>query len=225
MRQDLLSIRPRLFTAAAALLCLVFLASLPARPDADTADPKSVLRLHVLANSDSAADQELKLTVRDRLLASLEDGISRAFSDPLSVSREQLMAYVLAHREDLEREAEACMAAHGVSYGAAVEIGRAWFPDRRLNGTLYPGGEYDAIRVLLGKAEGHNWWCVLYPPLTLPGAIEEAPKTDVPSGHEKDADSAGDSVAGPPRPLLLPAGDENGKPDIRIRLRLLDWIR
>ena len=143
--------------AAIAMLVLLLLAAvLPQRATAWT-QRDDVLRLHIVANSDSAADQRVKLLVRDAILAGM----------PASASRAEAEAYVLRHGKELLHSAEATLSENGFAYGAQLLLGSSAFPDRTYDGVLFPAGEYRALRVVLGRGMGQNFWCVLFPPLCI----------------------------------------------------------
>lgn len=132
-----------------------------------TALSDSVLRLHVLANSDEQADQELKLKVRDRVLeeadAILADGLT------LEETKKQLA-------ENLARLAEAgaeAVAEEGYDYSVSASIEQTWFPTKEYQDFSLPAGEYQALRIVIGEGLGRNWWCVVYPPLCM-GAVSES---------------------------------------------------
>ena len=122
--------------------------------------PEQPFRLHVIANSDSAVDQAVKLEVRDAVLAASADiaGCQNA---------EDAEAYVAAHVQDIEAAANAVLRENGMPYTAHAQIGTFPFPDREYAGVLYPAGDYRALRVVLGEGEGQNWWCVMFPPLCI----------------------------------------------------------
>lgn len=122
-----------------------------------------VLRFHILANSDSPADQSLKLDVRDLLLARIQ-------KDLPSPTREELLAYIQANRQNLTETAERYMASRGFPYSAQIRTERCYFSTRACKNVTFPCGFYDSIRILLGEGRGHNWWCVLYPPLSFSGS-------------------------------------------------------
>ena len=118
---------------------------------------EGVLRLHVIANSDSEPDQSAKLAVRDAILPLFET----------ASSYEDARAYLLAHGRELQRTAEGVLQARGLDYGVQLSLGSELFPDRVYDTVAFPAGAYDALCVRLGRAEGHNWWCVLFPPLCI----------------------------------------------------------
>lgn len=125
----------------------------------------NVLRLHILADSDSDEDQRLKLMVRDALLGS---GI---FSSAESLLEAEIIAE--ERLDDITDIAEEVLRGNGCDDKVTAEIADVDFDDRVYGGLTMPGGRYRALRIKIGKAEGHNWWCVMYPPLCLPAACED----------------------------------------------------
>lgn len=116
------------------------------------------LRLHVLANSDSPLDQQLKLEVRDQVIALLEERLATA------ADKEEAMSLVTAALPEIEQACCQYLASR-VDYQAAAGLEVAAFPAINYNGLVFASGDYDALRVVLGAGEGRNWWCVLFPPL------------------------------------------------------------
>jgi stage II sporulation protein R len=124
----------------------------------------SVVRLHVLANSDTDEDQALKLLVRDEVLrvtAPMLDGCT---------SREQAERILGEHAEEIAAAAQAVVEEQGYDYPVSVLLGREEYPTRNYENCCFPSGSYVSLRVCIGKAEGQNWWCVLFPPLCLSAA-------------------------------------------------------
>lgn len=124
----------------------------------------SVLRLHILANSDNEEDQRLKLCVRDALLE--QSGELFACVDSL----EEAEAAAEAELHEIERIARETLESQGSSQTVTAKLVDTHFDERFYDGLTMPAGDYKALRVELGEAEGHNWWCVMYPPLCLPAA-------------------------------------------------------
>ena len=124
----------------------------------------SMIRLHVLANSDTDADQALKLKVRDAVLEYVKD-IEAKDIDEAYIKTEKSIS-------DLECVAEDVIKGEGYDYSVRVELGEEKYPEREYDGFYLPEGTYTSLRVLIGKAEGQNWWCVLYPPLCTATASE-----------------------------------------------------
>lgn len=119
----------------------------------------SILRFHVLANSDSDEDQNLKLQVKAMLLDYMADELANA------ADSDAVRTYVQKHGDELETAAEDYMASKGYSYQAKVSLAQEYFPTKTYGDMTFPCGTYEALRVILGEGEGHNWWCVLYPPM------------------------------------------------------------
>lgn len=118
-----------------------------------------VFRLHVIANSDSVEDQNLKYKVRDALL----DYMNSICSDVSS--KEDAMNIASEHLKDFKAIAENVIYENNYTYPVSVEIGKYDFPTKNYGDVSIPAGIYDALRVKIGKASGKNWWCVMFPPL------------------------------------------------------------
>ena len=118
---------------------------------------RDVLRLHVIAESDSEEDQALKLKVRDAVLECTADAVSecRSFDDAYTAVEEM--------REEIEKKAAECVRANGGDCTVRVELGREEFPRRDYGNAVFPAGVYPSLRVILGEGNGKNWWCVLFP--------------------------------------------------------------
>lgn len=128
-----------------------------------------VLRLHILANSDSDEDQALKLKVRDAVVGYAEE----LFSD--TQSKEQAMAQAQQQLDALEQIAEQVLRENGCTDSVKASVDHTFFPTKEYdNGTRLPAGFYDALRLEIGAAQGRNWWCILYPTLCLGGSIEQS---------------------------------------------------
>ena len=134
----------------------------------------SVFRLHVIANSDSQEDQNLKYIVRDNLINYMNEK-SKDFS-----SKEDVISYSKEHISDLKQIAEDTIKSQGFNYPVTVEIGNYEFPTKNYGDISFPSGFYDALRVKIGNAKGKNWWCVMFPPLcfinTSTGIVPDSSK-------------------------------------------------
>lgn len=127
---------------------------------------REVFRFHVLANSDSGEDQELKLKVRDAVLAYMKSDMKNgAAGNPDEPSAEETKQWARDHLDEIERTAEETIREEGYSYGAKAMVQMCHFPDKTYGDITFPEGSYEALRIEIGKAKGHNWWCVLYPNL------------------------------------------------------------
>jgi len=120
---------------------------------------EDVIRLHVLANSDSTADQQLKLKVRDAIITYLAPYLEQVSEKDVARS------IVLAHQNQLLDVAKQVLVMNGADDLVTLETGMYDFPIKSYGNFVLPAGKYEAVRVLIGRAEGKNWWCVLFPPL------------------------------------------------------------
>lgn len=165
---------------------------------------ENLIRLHVVADSNSAEDQQIKLQVRDAITAKLE-----TFMDDFS-DLETAKAYLQAHLPELEKIANDTLKAAGNGCRAVVTLAKEAFPTREYDTFTLPAGIYESLRVTIGSGEGKNWWCVVFPSLCASATTD---------GFEDTAVSAGfsDRVA----------GTLTGKQEYRIRFFLLDcfgWV-
>ena len=142
---------------------------------------QDVLRMHVIANSDSVEDQAVKLKVRDAVLEAGED----LFDGTLTAEgAEQVLESDI---ERLQNAAQTVLTENGFDYGVRVEIGKDYFNTRTYDGEVtLPAGEYEAVRVILGEGKGQNWWCVMFPPMCLPAAEADTEISDVLTQNEED---------------------------------------
>lgn len=159
---------------------------------------QQIIRLHVVAHSDQAADQALKLQVRDAVLAETDALLSGPTDAQEALSR---LGQALP---SLEQTAAETVAQAGYPYAVAVSLEDRWFPTRQDAGGALPAGTYQTLRVVIGAGQGHNWWCVLFPALSLPAASEPT----VPTGS-----------LGSQNLLVLDAE----APGYTLRFRTLEW--
>ena len=139
-----------------------------------------VLRLHVVANSDSAADQALKLQVRDAVLVQATP-LLEGLHDP-NAAEEAL----LPHLDELALAGKAVLAQAGCHDTVSVSVEDQWFPTRNYDTFSLPAGNYRALRVVIGEGMGQNWWCVVFPPLCLASVTEEVVETAANAGLSGD---------------------------------------
>ena len=128
---------------------------------------ENVLRLHILANSDSEEDQALKLSVRDAVLRATEAEFAA------SESRKETMEVAARLLPKIQTAAENTLEAAGCADTVRVSMVNMYFETREYDGRILPAGYYDAVRIELGAAQGHNWWCVLFPQLCIGTAAEQ----------------------------------------------------
>ena len=149
---------------------LIFIGLMPVHGENEIYD--SVLRLHVLANSDSEEDQALKLRVRDAILASsaeIFEGCS---------TKEEAIEKINSAIPSLTQTAKNTISEAGYDYTVRIELSEEEYPTRNYESFCFPSGSYTSLRVLIGEAEGQNWWCVLFPPLCLSAATEKSAAED-----------------------------------------------
>lgn len=160
---------------------------------------RDIVRLHIIANSDSAEDQALKLRIRDRLLSATSAAATKA--DAAAMTEEY---------ENIAREE---IAAAGFDYGVKAEYGRFRFPTKDYGGLTYPAGEYDAIRIVIGEGAGKNWWCVLFPPLCyVKGSV--------------DTTAAGEMLKETlsPEDYELITSGRTGRVPVKIKFKLVEFV-
>ncbi|MBQ4562806.1 MAG: stage II sporulation protein R [Clostridia bacterium] len=146
-------------------IAAVLLPLLPLEGEAEVYD--SAIRLHVLANSDDKEDQALKLKVRDSVLELVSKEIAECST------RYDAQCKVEDIRDDITIKAQNTVYEEGYDYPIHVTLDNEYYPTREYDGVKMPAGTYLSLRVLIGEAEGQNWWCVLYPPLCTSTAKPE----------------------------------------------------
>lgn len=119
----------------------------------------SIFRLHVIANSDSVEDQNLKYIVRDNLISYMNELSANA------KTKEEAIEIAKEHTDEFYNIAKKTIIDNGYNYDVTVEIGNFDFPTKHYGDISIPAGYYDALRVKIGSAQGQNWWCVMFPPL------------------------------------------------------------
>ena len=148
-------------------------------PKADEAEIyDACVRLHVIANSDSESDQELKLKVRDKLLEKVDEYEAKDKKEAIYLLEE--------NKEELIALAKEVVSKEGEDYNVKIEIGLEDYPTRTYEDFSLPAGEYTSVRVIIGEGKGQNWWCVLYPPLCTSSAIKYDEDAYIDVGLTKD---------------------------------------
>lgn len=135
---------------------------------------EKMLRMHVVANSDSEEDQQLKLKVRDAVLSAgkeIFDG---------SITSSEAQEKITPHIDYLENVALETIKNEGFDYGVEITVENEYFNTRTYDNIVtLPAGYYNAIKVIIGEGKGQNWWCVMFPPMCLPTAVAECEISDV----------------------------------------------
>lgn len=134
--------------------------------------PEDAIRIRIIANSDSDFDQAVKQDVRD--------SVSKAISawGEMPATHDEAQSFIRRHMKQLQKLVNAKLKEHEADYKGEVELADVPFPDKSFEGTSYPAGDYEALRITLGDGEGANWWCVLFPPMCLTAAAAKDKDSD-----------------------------------------------
>lgn len=140
---------------------------------------QDVFRLHILADSDSEADQNLKIKVRDEVLDYTEDLFNSANS------KEEAESIISDNLQSISNVAYQTVLDNGYDYVVTAEITNMYFTTRYYEGYTLPSGMYDALRITIGEGEGHNWWCVMYPSICISSAEDKESKAKEALGDDE----------------------------------------
>ena len=122
---------------------------------------QGIIRMHVIANSNSREDQRLKLKVRDEVLEYVGENTKN--NDSIDETR----LFLMGHRQELADIAKSVVCENGYDYDIDVQLGVRWIKEKNYGDITFPAGNYEALNITIGKGQGENWWCVLVPPLCL----------------------------------------------------------
>lgn len=187
------------FKYTAILMCflmIIMMAWEGQKSDAAVAEvmiPQDSIRLRILANSDGTQDQLIKRQIRDKIVEQMNQWVLE-LEDPQSL--EQARAIIRKHLPELNALVGAELERRNISYAFNVELGVVPFPTKMYGGTVYPAGEYEAVRVTLGAGKGQNWWCVLFPPLCFIDAGSGDAAAPAASKEVKKVSASGKNAAG-----------------------------
>lgn len=188
-----------IFTSLVLIVCALC-SFLPIGDEAEIYD--NTIRLHVIANSDTEHDQSVKLYVRDAVL----EEIAALTENAKSV--EEAEAIINSELGNVREKAKAALSAIGEDISVNVTLSEEYYPTREYANFRLPAGNYTSLRILLGEAEGQNWWCVLYPELCTSGA--KADEALVKTGFSKDQID------------ILTGGN---KPQYRLKFKILEFFQ
>lgn len=152
-----------IFTAAVALQIALALICYSGSGETYTGwnQHQGIIRMHIIANSNSQEDQKLKLQVRDKLIEYV--GRNAAGSESINETR----VFLLGHTDEISDIARNVITENGYDYDVDVQLGVRWIKEKTYGDITFPAGNYEALNVTIGKGQGENWWCVLFPPLCL----------------------------------------------------------
>ncbi|MGN1097305.1 MAG: stage II sporulation protein R [Clostridia bacterium] len=183
-----------LISSICAVMCVISYAS-----ETNERLSRDIVRLHIIANSNSEEDQALKLRIRDQLLS------STSVSDTKADIPNLLEEYKKIAKEEIENS--------GYSYDVHAEYGKFDFPTKNYGNLTYPAGKYDAVRIVIGEGKGENWWCVLFPPLCyVKGSVDSS-----------EAEEELQEMLSPDDYELITSGKE-GRLPVKIKFKLIEWI-
>ncbi len=167
----------------------------------------TVVRLHIVANSDSVEDQALKLQVRDSIIGIVTPAVEACKTQAEAISS------IEAVMGEIESAARETIEENGYSYPVSVELGREYYPTKNYESCAFPEGNYVSLRVLIGESAGQNWWCCLFPPLCLSAATPD---------DESSNEDAFISVGLTSDQYKLVTETEN--PKYKVRFKILETI-
>ena len=161
-----------------------------------------IIRFHVIANSDSDEDQSLKLKVRDKVVEFVSSSLRNC------ESLDDARNFLISNKSEIESIAKSVVDENGYSYNVTSTLSRENFPDKVYGDVVFPKGEYEAYRILIGEAKGQNWWCVMFPPLCfVDGTKEVVDSKEVINTLENNND-----------------GDEGKENKIKFKFKLFEMI-
>lgn len=140
---------------------------------------EDLIRLHVVANSDSQKDQELKLQVRDEVLRYLQDAMEKL------PDAQEAKSFLAKHLQELENHIDGFLKGKGSDYSVCVSLGKEMFDIREYDTFSLPSGVYESLRITIGQGQGRNWWCVVFPRLCLPAVSSSFEDTAAGAGFSK----------------------------------------
>lgn len=172
---------------------------------------RSVFRLHIIANSDSVEDQNLKYKVRDNIIAYMNTLCSNLNS------KEEVISIANEHLDDFKKIAEDTIKANGFDYETQVEINNVFFPTKTYGDLSLPEGYYDALRIKIGNASGRNWWCVMFPPLCF---------VDVSTGivPEESKELIKENLSDEEYNLICTGNNSKSNSDIKFKFKIVEIL-
>lgn len=167
---------------------------------------ENIFRLHILANSDSDEDQALKLLVRDNILDYMKE------INKNSKTKEETISNIENHLSEIEEICKRTLNQNNSNYTVSLEIGRFYFPTKYYGNISLPAGDYDALRINIGEANGKNWWCSLFPPLCF---------IDISSGYveENDKEILENNLSEEEFSIIA-----SNSPDIKLKFKILELL-
>ena len=172
----------------------------------------SVFRLHVIANSDSENDQNLKLKVRDNVIEYMNTLTSNCSN------KADVISIVSDNLDNFKNIALNTIKENGYNYDVNIEVGNFYFPTKTYGDISFPSGNYDALKIEIGQAVGQNWWCVLFPPLCFVNSTTGIVPEDSKEELKENITSEGYKI------ISEGNTNETGEPDIKIKFKLIEFF-
>lgn len=172
----------------------------------------SVFRLHIIANSDSSADQELKLKVRDNIIKYMNTLTAS------SSNKSEVITIASNHLDSFKDIALNTIKENGYNYDVNVEIGNFYFPTKTYGDISFPSGDYDALKIEIGDAIGQNWWCVLFPPLCFVNSSTGIVSEDSKNVLKENINSESYEI------ISDGNNSENTTSDIKIKFKIIEFF-
>ena len=172
---------------------------------------ESVFRLHIIANSNSKEDQDLKYKVRDNIINYMNTLCSS------TNSKEEVISIANEHLEDFKQIAIDTIKENGFDYNVSIEINNVFFPTKTYGDISLPEGYYDALRIKIGNASGQNWWCVMFPPLCF---------VDVSTGivPEESKDLMKENLTDEEYNLICTGNNSKDNSDIEFKFKIVEIL-
>lgn len=173
----------------------------------------SVFRLHVVANSDTKEDQNLKYVVRDHIISYMKSLTTN------TTTKEEAIKIAKEHRYEFEEIAKQTIQEQGFDYDVTIHFGNFFFPTKTYGDISLPAGDYDALRIEIGKAKGQNWWCVMFPPLCF---------VDVSSGivPEESKEVMKENLSEEEYKLISEGNtQQQSDSDIKLKFKLIEFLQ
>lgn len=170
---------------------------------------KNLIRFHVIANSDSEQDQQLKLKVRDAVLEKMNPVLNN------TTTIQQSKQIIMDNIETIKSTASDVIKSSGKNYDVSVNLEQTMFPTKKYGDIVLPAGNYQALRIVIGEGEGKNWWCVMFPPLCFVdithGTVLEETKEEL------------KNVLTPEEYEIVTSTQEDDRVPIKIKFKLVEW--
>ena len=194
------------------LLIYVFLLSFDYVKSVSNNLSNNVFRLHIIANSDSSEDQSLKLKIRDNIISYMND-LTSNYSN-----KKEVLTSVSNNINTFKEIALNTIKENGYNYDVNIEIGNFYFPTKSYGDISFPAGNYDTLKIEVGKAVGQNWWCVLFPPLCFINSSTGIVADDSKNTLKENVNSEGYKI------ISEGNNEESNESDIKIKFKIIEFF-